>query len=1096
MNYLYRESTISNPVENVLVLDGYVLVHHHSTLCLLDQTLNLLHKRYFYEKIIDIKRITSSSVAILFSHNKLVQCDLDFNPQALRIVDGIGFDIYNNICIVYGRHSLQFFNVRENEIKELKLATFDIHRISEAFLMASYVPTVLITTCTKDGHKAHVINLDGVPSKIEEFDILDEPHHIKITEMFVVIANRNFIQVKYRRENFIIFLNQNLNGKLLKSSLGNGVLMQTYDDSTRARAIFLENPVVFLRNETVFVINGNGEFFSFTLKLEAKRISSVKISFLGFANKPKNADFNNDLLCVGSVLEDTVLYNFQDDHRLNERGRLKNIGMITGFASRSSQELILASSSGVYRGAFNIEVAIYKKHKLDVKMTKLAVVDGKSYCLAQNETFSFDNDLNLAKVAYDEKFNFRYSENFRVILDDKGILKIFSGDDLIKSFTGITAWHFYRDKLAFLRKGVFEFIDIETFKVLFSTSKLTDFENEIFNEEIITGPEIVVISSQSLSSPPSRSENLDNKNMEIVIFKNGSYYFLIRTGTQLYIYQYSQKRLFKVFINKPLSFGVEKQVIYDLQDCIYCQSKRPSIIVFKNGVHVYYTTVRLGSPIFLDGWIFAVSKGHLLKCKFRDMNELIFSEGLTLKKLYLLGKNDNLEADDIKNDTMLTGISTTLINIEKERADDLLEDYREGPMIKRVISLEDCNILAIAEYVPFFYHPFIPMVHMSDGPDGKPHSEPINKEEAEYVNKNPALRGRTLRYAIELLSKDFKSISITVLEENEFICDMKIVFKNFLAVCTSYPEGENKMTKGKLTVYALANIVPDPRKPHITKKLKLICSETFKYSCLSCEEVRSLIAVCIGTKMMIFEFNENTGLTAVGRNEISQLCTSMFVTKNLIAVSDILNGIYFFFLRPGAPLKLHLLSRSCNVNNCRFLGGVDFRASSDANLLHLSIISVCKSGTIRIFTYSPYDPVSKDGNQLVRRAEIVTQLGYSLPFSTFGQLNSNEFIFISYNMMVRVCSINLPKIYTLQHYISAFISDRCGINTRNYLETPDYVNPECKSVVCERLLLEFFYLAPSTQDKICEMIGLDHSQVVGLIESCLYGFESKKATQQ
>ncbi len=130
------------------------------------------------------------------------------------------------------------------------------------------------------------------------------------------------------------------------------------------------------------------------------------------------------------------------------------------------------------------------------------------------------------------------------------------------------------------------------------------------------------------------------------------------------------------------------------------------------------------------------------------------------------------------------------------------------------------------------------MVHITDGPDAKLQSEPINKDEVETVNRNPRLLGRTLQYEIELRTHDFKLISSTTIEKDEFICDMKIMFNNILVVCSSLPEGEDKITRGKLTIYSLVNIVPDLKNSHITKKFKLICTETFKSPCLYSQEVQ------------------------------------------------------------------------------------------------------------------------------------------------------------------------------------------------------------------------------------------------------------------
>lgn len=1072
MNYLYRESTISNSVDNVLILGTYLVLHHHCTLTVFDHSLNMIRKRYFYDKIISIKKISDSSIAILFVGNKLVQCDLNFNPIALRIVEGFDMDIYNNICIVYNKNMLNFFNIKEEEIKTLKFATFSIYNITKAYLMINYVPTLLVHSHDNEISKISIINLDGIPSKVDEFETIENPIGFKITDRFIVVLNRNFIQIKYKRESFIAQLNQNLDFSIINANLKTNIIEMRYDNKNESKNIFLENPVIYTKDDTIFILNGNGELFSLNLKLEAKKVLSIDITFKGRISRPSCIDHTDNIVCIGSIHDDTVLYEISDSMDIIEKSRLDNIGLITGITNINSRDLILATSKGVYKATPGLEILIYNKRKVDLKVTKLLISENTPYLITQDAAYSIDEELNITEKMLDERLINEIENSYSIILNKNNILNIFLNDKIIKEIPSVSTWSFNNNFLMLIRNGKFEYIDCKRFKVIFSSEKLLEFNNEIYNEEIIEGLNIKEIPSKTSIDFPeiAPKSGIFEKIVEMKIFNGKATFFLFRTAKQLYIYKYSTQKLIKIFIDRQLSFVNENQVLFDLKKLIYCRSKHPSVILFDNDVHVYETTLKMGYPVILNEWIFTISKGHILKCKLADLENLIFSENFILKRLYSYS-NCILEPFKPHKDT-------DLIN--------LIEDYRETPTIKHILSLPDCNILSVAKQVPFFYEPFIPMVHITDGPDGKPHSEPIDKEEAEYVNKNPALRGRTLEYSIELRSLDYKLISKTVMEDNEFICDMKILFNNFLMVCTSFPEGEDKMAKGKLTIYSLANIVPDPENMHITKKLKYICSETFKNPCLSCEEIRSLISVCVGTRMMIYEFNENTGLVALGRNEISLLCTSIFTTKNLIAISDILNGIYFFFLRPRDPLRLHPLGRSCKITNCVHLGGIDFIPADENEKAQFSIIAGCKDGSLHIFTYSPYDPGSKNGNRLIKRAEIVTKLNNPLYFNTFGQIGRSESIFISSSVLVRVCAIGFGKIQAIQHCISIFISNNCGINVRNYLETEEYTNVECKSVISERILLEFFNLKPTVQEKICELVGLDYFQIAGLIENCLY----------
>lgn len=1102
MDYLYKESTISNPVDTVLILGENILMHHHSTIKLFDRTMNLLTKRYFYEKILAVKKINEEAIAILFDGNKMVECDLSFNPHCLRAVEGSFLDVHNNTCIVYNKNAIHFFNVSSPESKELRFTSLGIHGVFHVSFMKNYVPMLLVLSCQKYLSTCSIVNLDGTPTKIDNFDVLDDVLSIKATEKVIVFANRNFIQVKYKRESFIFSLNTNIDSSVLQGNLKSNLIIPTYDDSSESKSIFLENVYIFFDDDTIMLLNGNGELFRISMKLEIKKILSVHISFEGKFNKPSCIDQSDNIVCIGSKTEDTVLYfikhSKENKVEMVELSRVENAGLIESYSMKNT---VLATTKAVYKATTSIDLLIYKKLKVDMRISKMFMMGSEIIAFAQGSAFKVSQDLVVEPLNAFENLKLTEKDGYKFVEDKNESLNVFCNEVLIKSFSGVSAWYYGNEKLALIRNGVFELISLSSLQKCFSSGKILEFENEIYNEEILISCDVEELFSKEndVSSKSIFSESLQEQIVEIAIAKSSSDYLLFRTTRQLYIFRYSPRKMIKVFISKPLTFGNETQALFDLKTCFYCRSKHPCIIVFDREVYFYDATLKLGYPIFFNGWVFAISKGHLLKCKFDDGRPLMFTDSFVLSKMYDAADESAAikELSKFTNSNpqpnMISTAEYSDSNIKNAEfvKKDVFEEYRDTNDIKKMISLDDCNIVALAYYTPFFYHPFIPMVHMSAGPDGKPHSEPINKEEVEYVNKNPSLRGRTLQYTVELRSTDFKLISRMMMEENEFICDMKIMFNSFLVICTSFPEGEDKMTGGKLHVFSLVNIVPDPNNPHITKKLKPICTESFKNPCICCAEVRSHIAVCIGTRLMIYEFNENTGLAAIGRNEISLLCTSLFVTKNLIAVSDIYNGIYFFFLRPRDPLKLHLLGRTCKVYNSRLLSGIDF-SSPDTDTQQLSLISFTRGGTIHAFTYSPYHPSSKNGNLLIKRAEIVTKLRYPLYQCNVGLLNKHESVFFSSNVMVKLSAIKVSKIHSIHNCISGFVDNCCGIDVRYYLETEEYLNPECKSVVSESVLLEFFYFKPEVQTRICEALGMDYFSVASTIEACLTTLIARK----
>lgn len=411
---------------------------------------------------------------------------------------------------------------------------------------------------------------------------------------------------------------------------------------------------------------------------------------------------------------------------------------------------------------------------------------------------------------------------------------------------------------------------------------------------------------------------------------------------------------------------------------------------------------------------------------------------------------------------------------------------------KFIVYTDDCIVVATARRVPFTYVPFIPMVHMAAGPNGQTISEPINKDEK--VNTKPPAYGQTLRYTLELLSLKYQFISAFELDENELVCDMKFLFGCYIIVCTSFCEGEDKLAKGRVLVLLLSDIIPDPARPYANKTLRLVSGEPMKSPCLACEELRGCLAVCVGTRLMVYEVNVNTGLMAVGRCEIAMLSTSLFAIKNYIFISDIFRGARFYFLRPKDPLKLHLLGQTNAIANARHVQGLVFserRRPGDRRRpapCSLGLIVYDKYGTIHVYSYSPAYIQSGNGLRLIKRAEINTKISSQMTStgSRSAQLDMHTPVFVSGNVVAMVHAVPESRMMLLAGCIAYYVENTCGINVRNYLEPSGYCNVECKGVLSERLLLEFFYFSTERQQRVLRMAGCSYEDMVDAFNEVFY----------
>ena len=1101
MNYLYSETLVSNPISSILMTSNLIITHHHSTIRIYDHSLQLLHEKYFYEKILEKRKINDSSFIILFDENKLVQLTYDLEAQCLRYIEGNNMDVYNNTAIVYNKLALSYFNVNEELVNKIYYNQLGIRNVQKIIFLINYIPTILIAWKDKDRNRCSILNLDGGTEVIEDFDILDGLIKIKSFDRFIVLLYRNYIQIRFKRETSTLLLHSDLD-----LSTEANIIFDIKDPTAKEKTmgnsfISLEDPELFIKDDCLFVINGSGDIYKISMKVDVKKILRAEVSFEGKTTEPSCIDIVENKIVVGSLKNDTVLYELEESTmNLKEIKRLKNSGLIHNIYVKNNSDIVFTTNRRILITNNTIKFEILEKIKLGIKPSKLKITD-KSFILSNNEglveidreskkqtALKMDHEATskdiLDSLSYDT-YDFVYYSNMNLV--------VYQNKNIITKIEDVHAFSAYDDFLVYSSSQNLSIFSLSKKTHIFSSTSIHVFRDKIPNDEFWISKNLEEVNSTESSNIESKLADQvsveDNGIIEILMRKEQDFLIFIRTNRQLYLYKYYNNELNKIFIPKYLTFGINNKCLYNMHDFIYIKSKIPYCVFTMNGIFMQRSNYKFVAPCSINNDLYFVYKGYLIRTKLPESRFVLnYNSSLIIKEVEVSKDidsniNNNKNASFIQKDTVLDSSDP---NIIKQISD---VENEEHPSLRHLVYTNDCVIMSSCKYSSFKFVPFIPMVHLSAGPDGLPQSEPINKDE--IVNTKPLVRGRTLRYSIDLYSLKYQFMSSIDLEENELVCDLKFLFDNFIIVCTSFCEGEEKLVKGRLIVYSLVDIVPDPQFPFINKKLKLISSEQFKSPCLFCEAVRGNLAVCIGTRLMIYEININTGITAVGRNEISLLTTSLFIIKNYILVSDIYKGIHFYFLRPRDPLKLHLLGQSDSINNVRHVQGFvyskmkEMGKSKHRKILSgdskqkdiLSLVSYDKYGSIYIYTYSPLYDQSNNGTRLIKRSEINTKIP-SLLNSNATQMNLNTSLFISNNILVAIRAIDSSKIRFVSNCIAMFVRNSCGINLRNYLEPVSYSNVECKSAVSERMLLEFFYLDAESQKKVLEAIGCNYSELI------------------
>ncbi|GAP85354.1 putative CPSF A subunit region [Rosellinia necatrix] len=198
--------------------------------------------------------------------------------------------------------------------------------------------------------------------------------------------------------------------------------------------------------------------------------------------------------------------------------------------------------------------------------------------------------------------------------------------------------------------------------------------------------------------------------------------------------------------------------------------------------------------------------------------------------------------------------------------------------------------------------------------------------------------------------------------------------KHLIAVGTAISRGEDLPIKGRVLVYDVVVVIPEPGRPETDRRLKLIAKEDIPrgaVTALSEIGTQGLMLVAQGQKCMVRGLKEDGSLLPVAFMDMSCYVTAVRELRGtgLCLMADAVKGVWFTGYTEE-PYKMILFGKSSTkleVLTVEFL--------PDGNDL---LIAACDSdGGIHILQFDPEHPKSLQGHLLLHRTSFST--GAHLP---------------------------------------------------------------------------------------------------------------------
>ncbi|RYP17027.1 hypothetical protein DL765_004788 [Monosporascus sp. GIB2] len=194
-------------------------------------------------------------------------------------------------------------------------------------------------------------------------------------------------------------------------------------------------------------------------------------------------------------------------------------------------------------------------------------------------------------------------------------------------------------------------------------------------------------------------------------------------------------------------------------------------------------------------------------------------------------------------------------------------------------------------------------------------------------------------------------------------------FKHLIAVGTAIVRGEDLPTKGRVYVYDVVTVIPEPGRPETDKRFKLVAREDIPrgaVTALSEIGTQGLMLVAQGQKCMVRGLKEDGTLLPVAFMDMNCYVTSVRELKGtgLCVMADAVKGVWFTGYTEE-PYKMILFGKSSTT-----LEVLTAELLPDGN--ELLIVACDADGAIHVLQFDPEHPKSLQGHLLLHRTTFST----------------------------------------------------------------------------------------------------------------------------
>ncbi|XP_063441861.1 cleavage and polyadenylation specificity factor subunit 1-like [Mytilus trossulus] len=355
-------------------------------------------------------------------------------------------------------------------------------------------------------------------------------------------------------------------------------------------------------------------------------------------------------------------------------------------------------------------------------------------------------------------------------------------------------------------------------------------------------------------------------------------------------------------------------------------------------------------------------------------------------------------------------------------------------------------------------------------------------------------------YALQLYSPTSWEVvpnTSVVLQEWEVCTTMKNVllrseenvhgFKSFLCMGTTLSLGEENISRGRILILDVIEVVPEPGMPLTKHKIKVLYDKEQKGPVTALAQIQGFLLTAIGQKLYIWQLKDND-LIGVAFIDTFTYINTLSTVKNIILAGDIIKSIALY--RYQEELKvLSLVSRDIKPLET-------YTAEYMVDNSQLCFLVSDKMKNILMYAYHPEARESIGGQRLLRKADfnvgshinsMFRVLCRSDPAVDKRAYNADRKHITYFASLDGTLGFVLPiseKVYRrllmLQNAMTTQIQHIAGLNPRTYRAVQsirqELRNPQ-KNILDGDLLWKYLHLSMMEKTEIAKRIGTSLEQL-------------------